>query len=417
MGLSTIIDKSAFQGFSERDLLYLYRYYMPTIPPILVMEILGDLSKEYEGGAAPMEKVRLLANKLLPNNTAVNANYLKLISDEFSGAKITMDYRPFVGDATLLKSSSGQFGMKVTESAEQVAVRRWKDGQFSQIEELMAEFWRKVTKQEDLLEKLKESIHVDPERLKTIRSLSDAADYVDQILLDPACQTDLLTFAVTEFGISTLEAPAIFLRWEQTAVKSLKAFAPYTFFCVRVVLLFHTALKKGLVATRPTNQLDLEYLFYLPFCRIFVTNDKFQKSLAPFFLTDEQQLIVGSELKEDLKAIEEYVQTVGEPADQRRLLKEPPQLSTLLTYKIWNRFFYWPNKLPPPTPKENENARKKMEEIFNAVETGDFSGVESSDDLEFVTIESYLRPTDPCPCGSGKPIKDCHLPPEYEHLR
>lgn len=412
MGLSTIIDKSAFQAFNEKDIALLYRYYMPNIPPILVMEILADLSKEFEEGKVPADKVQLLANKLLPINTAVNANYLELIREELRGGSITMDHRPFVGNGTIVRSPLGEIGMKFTESSQQISVRRWKDGYFTKVDELIAEFWRSVTKQEDLLENLKKSICIDEGDLIAITSLPKALAYVDAIFLDSGRQKDLLTFALAEFGIDVGEASAAFLRWEQAPPASLESFAPYTAFCVRVVLLFHVALKKGLVATRPTNQLDLEYLFYLPFCKIFITNDKFQKSIALLFLTDEQAFVDGKALKQDFKQIEEYLQTVSEPKDLIRLRKEPPQIPDLLSYQLWKRFLYWPNKLPPPSAEDTEKARKKMEDITNAIETGDFTGFPNSNEVEFITMESYYRPTDPCPCGSGKPLKDCHLPPQ-----
>lgn len=383
---------------------------MPNIPPILVMEILADLSKEHEDGKVPVEIVQLLANKLLPTNTAVNAYHIELIREELRGGVITMDYRPFVAGGTIVKSPTGGLGMKFTESPQQVSVRRWKDGQFTKVDELIAESWRSVTKQEDLLENLKKSIRIDADDLKAITSLTKALAYVDEILIDSNRQKALLTFALAEFGIDINEASSALLRWEQSSPNFLSSFAPYTAYCTRVVLLFHVALKKGLVATRPTNQLDLEYLFYLPFCKVFITNDKFQKSLAQLFVTDDQVFVDGHAMKQDFKQIEEYLHTVGEPNDIIRLRKEPPQIPDLLTYRLWKRFLNWPNKLPPPTAKEQEKARRKMEDIMNAVETGNYTGFPNSDELEFVTMQSYYRPTDPCPCGSGKPLKDCHLP-------
>lgn len=244
MGPSIVVDKSAFQAFNEQDIALLYRYFMPNIPPILVMEILGDLSKAYEKGKPTADKVQMLANKLLPGNTALNVNYLKLIEQELRGQAITMDYRPFIGNAVVVQSASGKRGMKFTETSEQIAVRRWKDGQFTQIDELIAQFWRKVTKQEDLLENLKKSIRIDVDDLKSIKNLPDAVAYVDTIFSDATRQSALLGFALAEFGINVAECSTIFLRWEQRKHESLQLFAPYTCFCLRAVLLFQVGLKK-----------------------------------------------------------------------------------------------------------------------------------------------------------------------------
>ncbi len=48
MGLSIVIDKSTFQSLSAREIISLHNYYRPTITPILVMEIMADLKKEYD---------------------------------------------------------------------------------------------------------------------------------------------------------------------------------------------------------------------------------------------------------------------------------------------------------------------------------------------------------------------------------
>lgn len=46
MQLTLVLDKSAFQSLSYAELYRLCQYYKVAIPPILVTEILGDLSKE-----------------------------------------------------------------------------------------------------------------------------------------------------------------------------------------------------------------------------------------------------------------------------------------------------------------------------------------------------------------------------------
>lgn len=39
---------------------------------------------------------------------------------------------------------------------------------------------------------------------------------------------------------------------------------------------FYLGISNGLIASKPTNRIDLEYLLYLPFCKVFTSTDRFQ---------------------------------------------------------------------------------------------------------------------------------------------
>ena len=43
--------------------------------------------------------------------------------------------------------------------------------------------------------------------------------------------------------------------------------------------------------------MDVCYLFYLPFCQFFVSNDWVHKQSAPFFLRADQSFVAGGDLK------------------------------------------------------------------------------------------------------------------------
>ena len=49
------------------------------------------------------------------------------------------------------------------------------------------------------------------------------------------------------------------------------------------------------------NLSDLMYLYYLPFCNVFVSNDRFHRKVVPEFLTPQQKFTWGFDLKEDVK--------------------------------------------------------------------------------------------------------------------
>ena len=405
--ISTVIDKSSFQALNERDLHILHRYFMHNVTPILVMEILGDLKKESATEKVSKSVVQNLANKMLPTNSVMNSNYMDLIKGELLGEKVIMDHRPLLGNAKLVEDGNGSLGMQIDESENEKIITRWKNGEFTDTDEILSQIWREVTTDKDLLESLKKAIIIPDDRLTSIKNTAHALHYINEMINHKDHQTQILKIMIKEFGINTIDEGKIFQRWEQEDDKTLETFSPYALFCIKIILTFHVALKKGFVGTRPTNKLDLEYLFYLPFCHIFVTSDKFQKMLVPLFLVDNQMMIDGKDLKEDLNKIEGYLSTVSERKDNERLRKEPPQIPEFLTYKIWSNFLDWPSKRPSSTESDKQRAIERLKEILNAQETSDYSKYKPGDEMDFITINRTLRDTDPCPCGSGKSIREC----------
>ena len=404
--ISLVIDKSSFQSLNEKELILLHRYFIHNATPILVMEVLGDLKKD-ESDESKI-KVQGLANKMLPTNSVMNDNYLDLITGELLGNYIHMDYRPLLGNAKLVEDGKGILGMKIEESENEKIVTRWKNGEFTDFDELLSQIWRATTTDKDILENLKKQIQIPDDRIKEIKSIAHAKEYVQELTSNIENQNDLLKVMISEFSVSTADASRIFLRWEQTDRKILAEFAPYAVFCIQIILTFHVALRKGLVGTRPTNKLDLEYLFYLPFCHLFITDDKFQKMIAPAFLSDKQMFISGKDLKADLQEIDSYLSTVSEKKDIERLRREPPQIPDFLIYKIWTNFLEWPvRRMPPSTDAETKRAFERFKEILNAQEKSDLSGYQPREEMDFIIKERVLRDTDPCPCGSGRSLRDC----------
>ena len=65
MSVPIVLDKSSFQGLNYNNIIELHRYFRVNITPLLVSEILGDLSKEEkEGRKPPKEDVINLSKKL-----------------------------------------------------------------------------------------------------------------------------------------------------------------------------------------------------------------------------------------------------------------------------------------------------------------------------------------------------------------
>ena len=405
MGLSIVIDKSTFQSLLTKELITLHNYYRPTTTPILVMEIMADLKKDFNESDKSKKRVQDFAMKLMPYNSAINIHYLEILTGELLYGNTNFNNRPVLGNSEVVRSSSGQLGFQFKETAQEKALSRWRDGDFLKSEEELAQIWRDYTKKEDLLENLKKNLQKKysvKEKFKNLKSLND---YIDQLLNNEKIQRELLIWLLSEFDISLEYCGYIFSRWEQTESKKMEDFSRFAFHCCKVKLFFDFALSSGLVGTRSTNILDLQYLYYLPFCLLFSTNDKFQLQIAPFLIAENQKVILGSELKSDLKFLVDYCETLDDPKDKARVLKEPPQLTQSLTYQLWSEYFDWPPRFKISNAKSPENYKEKMDEFISASKTDRHTML--NNDPEFIVREHFMKATDFCVCGSGKQLKDC----------
>jgi len=51
------------------------------------------------------------------------------------------------------------------------------------------------------------------------------------------------------------------------------------------------------------NLVDMQYLYYIPFCEVFTSHDIFHRTLAPIVMKFWQTFVPGDELKKDLAKI------------------------------------------------------------------------------------------------------------------
>ena len=67
------------------------------------------------------------------------------------------------------------------------------------------------------------------------------------------------------------------------------------------MLTYSVALACGFVSPRKSDFLDLQYLFYTPFCLAFTSRDRLQRDLWPATKGVRAIFIWGDDLKADLK--------------------------------------------------------------------------------------------------------------------
>lgn len=413
MDITIIIDKSTFQMLNYIELVYLSNYYKHNITPVLAMEVIGDLKKEAkEGQQPPAERVKDFARKLFPVYTIVNSHYKNLILSDLLGEAPSLDGRPNVNIDKVVISESGAKGQVISITKEEESIYKWREGDFSVADHELSEKWRSATTQEDLLEKFKDTLISSGGKAK-FKDFAHLNEMVTKVIETKDIQEKLLKSIVEINEIDADSAVKIFSRWQIEGMPLLKDFAPYAYYCLKVDNLFLLGLTSGLITIRPTNRVDCEYLYYLPFCNVFTSNDKFHKNLVPLLLRPDQKFIIGDELKADMTKIHNYLEEKG-IEEKRKFKNEPPLIDDSLTFLIWQEYFDYPkqsNLKRELSNDEMEMMKSKMNEFERAMK-GEKVEMYEGEEPEFIIKESYLSADDPCYCGSGKKVIDCCIPLE-----
>lgn len=380
MGPTIITDKNAIQSLSQTEIHFLFKYFYVNIPPILVREILGDLAKDNHGRTAQEAEVTILARKLLSNDSGINVHYHVLILNELMGNTVQMDFRTLRNSSKVTKD--GKTGALINETDEERIVRNWQNGIFDNKDYGMALEWRNSINNISIDEIRSMSTHII-QNLKDfhINSLDNINELILQNFESDRFQQSLLTLIIEINKFNQEYATQIFYRWESLNKPSIKEFCPYAYYCIFAFSFWNLGTLRSLFG-RATDIIDIEYLFYLPFTRVFVSNDNFHERIVPYLIQKNQKFITGRELKEDLKLVADKWKLLNdeEKIEWHNNYGSKPTTDTPLTFDLYNKYF--------------------VNQISVACQ--------SEDEIEFMEIRRQIHIDSPCPCGSGVSYKNCH---------
>lgn len=152
---------------------------------------------------------------------------------------------------------------------------------------------------------------------------------------------EILTFAGQFLEIPDTHWGEIERRFADAGRPSLKDFAPYAAFSLTIDLVFYLGMGIGQIgADRPSNMIDVAYLYYLPFCMLFVSGDNLHARLAPLFLRPNQEFVRAADLKAGLTMLNEHYSQ--HHADIERIgvvsyAPEPPAEVPTIVTTLWDR--------------------------------------------------------------------------------
>ena len=368
MGPQLLLDKSALQALSDDEISFMSIHYYNVIAPVIIAEILGDLKKYPEDAERSIKNVCGLADKVPSLGSLINEDCRTLLAWDLLGYyEVIMDGTPIRSDGIPVRMKSGKKGVYFKESQEKAVLRRWIDGEFTEVEANLADVWRKYTKSIDL-EGWKRS-HTDYPRVKDWETLNS---YVSQLSDTPFIQMENITFLINEMSLNDKVRKEVFDRWILKGMPLLKHFSPYGHYCLRVLHAFYLATVNNIddLGTRSTNRIDLEYIFYLPFCKIFSSGDKFHVKFTKIFLRENQEFIHKDDLKADLKKIKNYWDSLTEQ-ERKEYRKNngyyPPNFPESFTNRVWKKYMKPRENYKNLTQEEQEDFIKSLEPMIKEI--------------------------------------------------
>lgn len=364
-----IFDKSALQALSADEAVWLDNFYESNITPLFFIETLADLEKEVRSGRTPEQIVGDIALKAPDMQVHPNAHHLRLMEAELYGwDTIAMDGRGVLtgGKPMILE---GQKGLIFSRPPEQEALHRWQTHDFFGIERGFAKAWRAALSVSDY-EQRYQFFRQKFLGGKSLRNFREVKARTDECI-DQEDQEAAFRLGMVLFNIVPDAQAQIIQRWRAAGKPTITQFVPYFGFLYSVDLFFYLALASDLISRdRPSNKVDLAYLYYLPFCRVFTSGDKLHERAAPLFMRDDQTFVSGQDLKTDLAKLDAYYSALPDEVKCGGLYKfasTPPDDSSFLVTRLWDRYLpkwrQWKEDEKKITPEIQEVLRQLAEKV------------------------------------------------------
>ncbi|HEY3245430.1 MAG TPA: hypothetical protein VGM03_18975 [Phycisphaerae bacterium] len=358
MGPTLIFDKSALQSLSIDEAVWLDNFFITNITPLFFIETLADLEKQVRAGLTPEQAVGALAHKTPDAASCANVHHASLMAGELLGVQpVDMRYgRPVVSVRQEVQLGD-QLGCIIKRSPEEEALRRWQAGQFLEVERTVAKQWRRALSVASLDAhyqwfQRQFLTHAKPKNVSDAKAMADA-------FIDSPNQADVFQFGLRLLGASPDIQGRALSRWNAAGRPQIAAFAPYFRYVFGVELFFFLAIAADLISReRPSNKIDIAYLYYLPFCMVFSSNDRLHARVVPLFLGATQTFIDGHALKSDLMRLDRYYSGLPDELKQRGIISfasEPPPDVTFVVTQLWDKYLpSWRHKCPPKRGHEKE---------------------------------------------------------------
>jgi hypothetical protein len=332
MSFPLILDKSAFQSLSYRELLATGRYFIQNVPPVMVNEVVADLKKQFKD-RTPEEEVVRLAQKSGAAGGTIALSHVELLRAELDGRNaVPMTGQIIPDNGRLVPDQHGELVGLIEPSPLDYVILRLAGARVLDTDRSFAERWRAGTKNLSLTA-LEEFLRRHSIILPRAATPAELQESVDGLLRDTHLLSLWLAWLMGQLRAQPPAVRHIQGRWEAAGAPSLKTFAPYGHHCMRALLMLHGATRFKIIRGKPTDLVDLQYLFYQPFCLVFASNDLVHATIGPLTAQPYQRFLLGRDFKTAVKAVADHLDALS--PEERRRASAPPELGNLVN-EVWN---------------------------------------------------------------------------------
>ena len=370
MGPITLFDKSFLQSLSVDESVWFDRFFYSVICPIFYVETLADLKKP-KLHRPPEQEVGIIADKFPEMHCAPILHHGSMTIGNLLG-----DHVPLTGQIPRIVSrqvkSRNLKGVVYNPLPEEEAFLRWQSRDFHIIERKFASTWRANLESLDL-KRIPDEFRNLGISGRNCKSLQEAKSIADALVNGTDKTLEMLRFAFFVLDVPERDRSLIMERWSKSELPSLSRFAPYAAHVLTVEVFFRILLEASRISSdRPSNRLDIAYLYYLPFCQVFVSSDKLHRQCAPLFLRENQTFIWGPELKRALSDLNEHYSLLPESEKEKGVMcfaPYPPTEIESIVSQAWDKYLHgWREyaKRPPIESDSNPEAVKKLRQLIDA---------------------------------------------------
>jgi hypothetical protein len=397
LGPSLIFDKSSLESLSLDEAVLMDNFYMSTITPLFFVECLADLEKKISSNSTPEQLVGSLADRTPDSQGYPNVHHIEILKGELSRQ---FDMKTTYGRVAMAGGERVQLGDKkgvvYRRSPEREALERWTERHFLEVERNIAKNWRRALTRIDF-DAMVKAVMAHLGHWRKPKSVEDAKQIADTIIdyMDPEW--------LIRFGLDLLGAPEatdyVIGHWIKLRRPPLREYLPYFIFLLTINLFFCLVLPTQLLKNvKPSHQVDLAYLYYLPFCSVFTSKDNFHAQIVPLFLNENQTFVNGAEFKEELRRLNEYYSALPEEDLKTGLInfaKHPPDDTSFLTTRLWDKYLpRWREiKEKPREPRDPETEKRLIEELNRMADSPELQSHDErdSDKLDYFTVIKNVR--------------------------
>jgi hypothetical protein len=357
IGPHLILDKSVLQMLSGDEFSLLTRYFRLVVPPVLIEEIVADLELKPTERTLPDEVVKRLAKRMRKALGYEPVDYVQAVAGNLLGAVIPMFGQVPIGPRPNAYRTANGEGFIYDRKPEQEFWERLAAGVFEASDAARAREWRKKIAQIDLQTFHRTLASSARQAFGPVSSCHDILLIVDRHMeiADVDVQRTLISECAAFVGLSEDGQSALLRRWEGLHRPKFRDFAPYAASVTRLNLAFAIGVSTGVVTTRSTNAIDLEYLFYAPFTMVFASADRFHETMWPA-AAGRNTFVQGAELKADLR---ERHRRQMEGQKVRGVGIHPPRFDDSVITKVFDIYM----RSEKPAERQPERSPRTVDEL------------------------------------------------------